>query len=202
MQWKISISWVSGYFIFQFLTPLTFKVFGPSLAGQLGLTLNITTGVLLASTTFTTARSPDLAKLVVDKNYKKLDKLFNKTLKQSIFTLSIINCLIPISIYLVSFFLPEITGRVLLPKFVAILCIASLAKGIVYCLSTYLRAHRDDPFMPLSIFTSILTIIAVLYFSQISFGAMLLAYLTVSGISLILAIQIFRNYKKKYHTNV
>ena len=63
MQWKISISWVSGYFIFQFLTPLTFKVFGPSLAGQLGLTLNITTGVLLASTTFTTARSPELIKI-------------------------------------------------------------------------------------------------------------------------------------------
>ncbi len=201
MQWKISISWISGYFIFQFLTPLTFKVFGPSLAGQLGLTLNITTGVLLASTTFTTARSPDLAKLVVDKNYKKLDKLFNKTLKQSIFTLSIINCLIPISIYLLSFFLPELTDRVLLPKFIVILCIASLSKGIVYCLSTYLRAHRDDPFMPLSIFTSILTIIAVLYFSKISFNAMIISYLIVSSISLLIAIQIFNNYKKKFHSN-
>ena len=89
-----------------------------------------------------------------------------------------------------------------LPKFILMLCIASLAKGVVYCLSTYLRAHRDDPYMPLSIFTSILTIIAVLYFSQISFGAMLLSYLTVSAISLIVAIQIFKNYKKKYHNDV
>ena len=202
MQWKISISWVSGYFIFQFLTPLTFKVFSPSLAGQLGLTLNITTGVLLASTTFTTARSPELTKFVVDKDYKKLDKLFNKSFKQSILALSIINFLIPSSIYFASIIIPEVTGRVLLPKFILILCIASLAKGVVYCLSTYLRAHRDDPYMPLSIFTSILTIIAVLYFSQISFGAMLLSYLTVSAISLIVAIQIFKNYKKKYHTDV
>ena len=136
-----------------------------------------------------------MAKLVADK-FQKIDKLFNKSFKQSILALSIINFLIPTSIYFSSIFIPEVTARVLLPRFILILSIASLAKGIVYCLSTYLRAHRDDPYMPLSIFTSILTIISVIYFSQISFGAMLLSYLIVSAISLIIAIQILKIIKK------
>ena len=196
MQWKISISWISGYFIFQFLTPLTFKIFGPTLAGQLGLSLNITTGLLLACTTFTTARSPEFAKLIVENNYLKLDRIFNKSLKFSIFSLSSLYLMMNITIYFSSEYIPFITNRILKPDLLYILCLSSLAKGVVYCLSTYLRAHRDDPYMPLSICTSILTILSVINFSKVSFKAMLFSYLIVSLISLLASIKIFSRYKK------
>lgn len=37
-QWRIALSWVSGYFIFNFFTPVLFKFQGPILAGQMGMT--------------------------------------------------------------------------------------------------------------------------------------------------------------------
>lgn len=38
-QWKIAISWISGYFIFQTFTPVLFATEGAIVAGQMGMTL-------------------------------------------------------------------------------------------------------------------------------------------------------------------
>ena len=41
MQWKIAISWTSGYLAFQLFTPLLFRYQNATVAGQMGMTIYI-----------------------------------------------------------------------------------------------------------------------------------------------------------------
>ena len=41
MQWRIALSWVSGYFIFSLFTPIIFHYYGPVTAGQFGMTWSV-----------------------------------------------------------------------------------------------------------------------------------------------------------------
>src|SRR3569623_371311 len=42
-QWKIAVSWLCDYFIFQLFTPVLFAFRGPEEAGRMGLSMNIVT---------------------------------------------------------------------------------------------------------------------------------------------------------------
>ena len=39
LQWKIALSWASGYFIFQAFNPIVFAFYGPVVAGEVGISL-------------------------------------------------------------------------------------------------------------------------------------------------------------------
>ena len=57
LQWRIAVSWVSGYFIFYFFTPLIFMIYGPVVAGQFGLTFNMIRSLSTVSLSFITLSS-------------------------------------------------------------------------------------------------------------------------------------------------
>ena len=40
-QWRIAVSWMCGYFIFQLFVPVLFAYRGPLEAGQMGISLSI-----------------------------------------------------------------------------------------------------------------------------------------------------------------
>ncbi len=60
-QWRIALSWISGYFIFQLFTPLTFARQGAAAAGRLGIALSIFTALLTLGMSWVNARLPALA---------------------------------------------------------------------------------------------------------------------------------------------
>ncbi len=45
LQWRLAISWVAGYFANWAITPIALKMFGGAIAGQLGLTWTLATGI-------------------------------------------------------------------------------------------------------------------------------------------------------------
>lgn len=77
-QWKIAISWLSSYFIFQLLNPVLFAYKGPVVAGQMGITLTIFGGLSAISMTWITTKVPAFSMLVAKKEYNELDKIFLK----------------------------------------------------------------------------------------------------------------------------
>lgn len=44
-QWRIAISWISGYLIYQLFTPVIFATGGAIIAGQIGMTLQVLNGI-------------------------------------------------------------------------------------------------------------------------------------------------------------
>src|ERR1035437_3767717 len=45
-QWRIAVSWLSGYFIFQLFNPVLFRTRGPVEAGRMGMSLYLCTALL------------------------------------------------------------------------------------------------------------------------------------------------------------
>ena len=44
-QWKIALSWISGYLIFQLFNPVLFATEGSKIAGQMGMTMVAISGI-------------------------------------------------------------------------------------------------------------------------------------------------------------
>lgn len=79
------MSWISGYFIFQLFNPVLFATEGAVIAGQMGMTLAALNGIQSLSLSWMTTKIPLYSGLIAQKQYRQLDIIFNRTLRQSVF---------------------------------------------------------------------------------------------------------------------
>ncbi len=156
-QWKIALSWVSGYFIFQLFNPVLFATEGAVVAGKMGMTLQALNGISSLSMSWISTKIPLMSSLIAEKSYKKLDTIFNKTVSQ----LSFINILL-IGVFIVLVvgfnYLKIPLGQRFLPIFpLILLCIVTFVNQFIFSWATYLRCHKQEPFLVNSIVGGILT---------------------------------------------
>ena len=84
-QWRIALSWISGYFMYQLFNPVTFATDGAIVAGQMGITIVLLNGILSISLSWLNTKIPLFSNLIARKNYFDLDKIFKKTITQTSF---------------------------------------------------------------------------------------------------------------------
>jgi O-antigen/teichoic acid export membrane protein len=175
-QWKIAVSWISGYFIFQLFNPVLFATEGALVAGQMGMTLAALNGILSLSYAWITTKVPLFSGLIAQKEYTELDFVFNKTLKQSV----VINfgtlVFFTLVIFLIRFFNIEIGGKLFGNRFLDyfpmfLMMIPVLINHIVSSWATYLRCHKKEPFLINSMVGGILCLLSTVLLGKI-FGLM------------------------------
>ena len=81
-QWKIALSWISGYFIFHLFTPVLFATEGSVIAGQMGMTMHALGAIQAFAMSWLGTKVPLYSQLIATKDYRSLDHLFGITLKQ------------------------------------------------------------------------------------------------------------------------
>jgi O-antigen/teichoic acid export membrane protein len=146
-QWRIALSWISGYFIFQLFNPVLFATEGPRVAGQMGMSLQILNGISALSMSWITTKIPLFSSLIAYKNYQELNVIFKKTLANLMF----INLLMIFCFYL--FYLVvyynklNFSNRFLPPVALAMLCLATIINQLIFSWATYLRCHKQEPFL-------------------------------------------------------
>lgn len=169
MQWRIAVSWISGYFLNQIFTPVLYYYKGAVVSGQMGICLSLAMMLGLFSITWLTVRSPKMGELVAQADRKKLDQVFFSAFWQSIF----IFILGALGILGLGFFLREhaIMTRFLPWSEMALLLLGYLFVHIIGGLSLYLRAHRIELFMPLSV-TGAALIATSAWFGAVYYGSL------------------------------
>lgn len=201
MQWKIAFSWVAGYFIFQLFTPVLFHYHGAVIAGQMGMTLSASNALLAMCITWMNARSPEFGKFVALKKWDDLDRLFSRTMIHSVIV-AIIGAFIGLSCiwYLQKNY--TIGQRFLPVSQVAMLLVATVITVVIYGFATYLRAHKQEPLLMVSLFCALIQGCATWYLgkhyasSGITFG-----FMSISIIFSLPAVYIvWRAYKRKWHS--
>jgi len=155
---RYSISWASGYLIFQIYTPLMFHFHGAVEAGKVGISISLWTTIFSISNIWVYAATPRMNMLVSKKEWKDLDRELKRSL-----TLSLITYLLGIIgficfIYLLSFKID------LLPRFASPPALAMLGAGwfcqmIINTIAVYLRAHKEEPFVLPSVISAIYIVI-------------------------------------------
>lgn len=204
-QWKIALSWICGYFIFQLFNPVLFATEGSVIAGQMGMSIAVLNAILNLTLSWMTTKVPIYSDLIATKRYGELDKLFNTTLLQStmINFLGLIVFLISLSI--IKAFHLNIFGRYFGDRFLStfpLVCmtIPILINHIVSSLATYLRCHKKEPMLVQSICIGILCSISTLYMGKYyGVNGIALGYCIITLLSLVWTISIFLTKKKEWH---
>ncbi len=198
---RYSLSWISGYFIFQMYTPLAFHHYGPVEAGKIGISVTLCSGLLAFSNIWLYVVTPKINMLISKKEWKELDNMFFKNTFFSALTyfIGIIFVFIVLGLYK-----DKIS---LLQRFISIKGMFFLAFGwffqlIVNSLAVYLRAHKEEPMVLPSIISAIYIII-VTYVTTLylDFDYIFLGFFTSYFLGLPWIIKIFTK-KRKEHFNI
>lgn len=171
-QWKIALSWISGYFIFQLFNPVLFATEGAVVAGQMGMTLQVLNAIQAFAMSWEHTKIPLYSGLIEMKQYAELDNVFNKTVRQMLgvcFTLLVIMLLFVVILKKTGLSFGE---KVLGDRFLdylpmILMMIPILVNQLVGAWADYLRCHKKEPFLILSVVMGILCCCSTLIFGKL-----------------------------------
>lgn len=172
LQWRIAVSWVSGYFIFQLFNPVLFATEGAKVAGQMGLTLQALNALQALSLSWINTKVPRISGLIALKEYVQLDTLFNKTFKQvmaigTCFLVAFVIVLIALEDWHVVLFGMDFGARFLPVVPLILMAWCTFTMMPVNCWATYLRCHKKEPLMLNSVVLGVLSCASTLIFGKI-----------------------------------
>jgi O-antigen/teichoic acid export membrane protein len=154
-QWRIAVSWLAGYFVFQLFNPVLFAYQGPVAAGRMGMSLTVMSALTTVAFSWMNTKSSPFGALVAQKDYQTLDKLFFRTLKQSTLLLMLACGSVFAGLLVCSHYFPKFAGRVLTPWAFGLLLLSAVMNHIIFSQALYLRAHKAEPFLFAGVFSAI-----------------------------------------------
>ncbi|HVN92341.1 MAG TPA: hypothetical protein VMT38_01525 [Terracidiphilus sp.] len=167
-QWKIAISWLCDYFIFQLFTPVIFAFRGPADAGRMGLSMNIVmqmSGMMLA---WMTTKAAPFGSLIARNDQAGLDRLFFRALRQSLLLLSAAAAVVMAGVLAIPHVVPRLGYRIVSWPVFLLLLLTAIGGHVVQSEAIYLRAHKREPFLLQSIAIAAATAASVTFFGKIS----------------------------------
>jgi O-antigen/teichoic acid export membrane protein len=193
-QWKIAVSWLCSYFTVQIFTPILFLARGPAEAGRMGMSLSITSylwGLVLA---WMSTKATPFGCMIARGEFARLDRLFFRTLRQSLAVLATLAVLCMAGVLTLSRLDPRLANRMVSPAGFALLLPAALGAFIIQCEAIYLRAHQFEPFLWQSIAVALLTLggVSVAAPRWGALGAAATYFLSTGVVGLASATAIFR----------
>lgn len=201
MQWRLALGGTFSYLFFQMFCPVMFHYHGAVVAGQMGMTMSVVSAILGIAMNWLTPKVPSFGALIARKDYGTLDDLWWRSTRASLAVTIAGGLLAWLVIYGLNVLNIPLAGRLLSPLPTGIFLLAIVFMSVGYCQTAYLRAHKQEPLLPLSVVTSLLMGIMVWglgsQFGPIGAAA---SYLTVTvGISLPWQTAIFIRFRSKWH---
>lgn len=204
-QWKIALSWVSGYFIFQLFVPVLFATEGAAVAGQMGLTLQALSAVQALSLCWINTKVPLLSGYIAQKDFSTLDRVFSLTVKQMATVCTVLLISFLSVVWILKLTQLSINGNIFGNRFLdyiplILMCIPVYLNQYTGAWATYLRCHKQEPFLILSIVTGLLCLCST-YFLGKAYGlyGMTVGYCLIQFGSMIWANRIFNSKRKQWH---
>lgn len=157
-QWRIAVSWICGYLVFSILTPIIFANQGAAEAGRFGMAITIFNAVSSVGMSWVNAKAPNFGMLISTGNRAELNALFDGVFRRSIaFTALACGVIVGVAKALTLAGLPFMS-RLAGPDVLAALGLTCILNCIVFSVATYMRAHREEPMLPVSVVAGIATV--------------------------------------------
>ncbi|MEN3068230.1 hypothetical protein [Uliginosibacterium sediminicola] len=161
LQWRVGLTWLSGYLLTQIYTPILFHFQGAVVAGQMGLSLTIANTLGLLAQSWIARSVPAMGKAAALRDWKTLDAIFRRDLQASMLSFGagvvVVCCLYALladSVYLL---------RVL--PFGAMLALLGVvfANHLIGALAAHLRVHLREPLVWVSVAAAFLSVPAAVW---------------------------------------
>jgi O-antigen/teichoic acid export membrane protein len=165
-QYKIALSWISGYLIFQLFNPVIFAYDGPIIAGKMGLTIAAFNGISVLGMSWISTKVPLFSSLIALKNNQLLDDTFKKSLSQLLVITFILIISFLLFVLLLNVLNIQLVSRFLPFTYLCLFAIITLVNQLIFSWATYLRCHKQEPYLINSIVGGLLTAISTLLFGK------------------------------------
>lgn len=205
-QWKIALSWISGYFVYQLFNPVLFAIEGPTVAGQMGLTISALSAIQALAMSWQNTKIPMYSGLIARKEYNVLDTLFNQTVKQMIIICSFLLSVFYIFIWFLNTTHLRLGDSILAERFLGylptfLLMIAIFLNQFVNSWATYLRCHKQEPYLVYSICSGIACCLSTLILGNLyGLYGVTIGYCIITIVCVPWAYNIYKTKKKLWHS--
>ncbi len=199
LQWRFAVV-VSSGFVPMLCVPVLFAFDGPTAAGRIGMTWGLTSALLSLSFAVVQTKTPRLAIMAAKREFQELDRLFARTLYGALAIMGLGSLLVVALVFTLNQLDLPLAHRFLPLVPTLLFLVASWGQLIKHSLATYLRAHKKEPFLVLSLVEAAL-ILGALYPLGRTYGALGLAwgFAAVGVAVLIPAGLIFRHCREHWH---
>ncbi|HVW78568.1 MAG TPA: hypothetical protein VHB45_13215 [Alloacidobacterium sp.] len=200
-QWRIAVSFLCGYFILPLFNPVLFAYRGATEAGRMGMSITIATALGTVAYSWVNTKTSPFGNMIARQEYIALDGVFFTVVRQSAGFLFIAETGVLILLVFAKSHFPHLASRVLSIPLFAIILLTSFLLHLVFCEAAYLRAHKREPFLILSILVACLTAASTILAGR-CWGAagMTIGYFIWGGIfQLAFGTYIFTRSRREWH---
>ena len=205
-QWRIALSWVSGYFVFQLFNPVLFATEGAVVAGQMGMTLHALNAIQAFSFSWLNTKIPFYSQLIALKDYVTLDHHFNITLKQMTSICLALLILFFFVIWGLNTTQLKIGGSIVADRFLGyapmlLMMIPVYLQQYVNSWATYLRCHKKEPFLVNSVCSGLTSLFCTFIFGSLyGLYGVTISYFCIAVIFFPWGYWIFKTKKAEWHS--
>ena len=178
-QWRIAVSWVSGYFIYQLFTPLAFAKLGPIEAGRLGMSLAVFGALLSVGLAWINGKVPAMAALVSRSERGSLNALFLGAMKRSMLFVLVGSVAILVGLVVLAKMDVVLVYRFSTLPVASCLAVVTVANSFIYAAAAYMRSHKAEPMMWPSIVSGVLVLVGAVVGSSYGVLTMMALYTLV-----------------------
>ncbi len=146
-QWRIAVSWLCGYFIFQLYNPVLFAFRGAVVAGQMGMSLSLANALQAVAVSWINTKAAPFGALISRREFGRLDTIFFQSLRQAMLVCTSGAAVIWCGVLCLNWAHIRFAYRLLDPFSMALLLITVLINVVVFGEATYLQAHKQEKFL-------------------------------------------------------
>ncbi len=200
-QWRIAVSWFSGYFIFWLFNPVLFAFRGPVEAGQMGMSLSLANAIQAIAVSWVSTKSAPFGTLIARKEYGRLDHAFFQAIRQAV-SVAIAGALVAwLGVTYLNLHHIRFAQRLLDPLSIAMLMITMITNVAISAEAYYLRAHKQEVFLLNSVVGALTVTALTLIFGRLYGARGIVASCCVGSVpGLMWATFLFQKYRKLWHT--
>lgn len=200
-QWRIAISWLCGYFLFQLFNPVLFAYCGPVAAGQMGMSLSLANALQAIAISWISTKAAPFGTLIARKEYRQLDHSFFGAMRSAALVCILGGGIVWIGCIYLNAHHYGFSHRLLNPTLLAILLGSAVINVLIAGQAYYLRAHKKEKLLLTSVVGATLICLSTFTFGK-SYGAagMVIGYGALNLGGLAWATAIFSKYRKLWHS--
>ena len=178
LQWRMAISWGSGYFIYQTFNPIIFYILGAEDAGKFGMAMTIANVIVSIAAAWIFPKVAMVSTYTAQQKNIDLKSLFYKMISSAVL-MALIFSIGSLFCYLIALKL----GLSIVSRLPSIIVIIGILLGVILSqpvsvVALFVRAKKFDPYVKLSIISALMTIGCLYYFlPKIQLVGAALAYL-------------------------
>jgi hypothetical protein len=156
MQWRLALSGITNYFAFSLFSPVLFRYHGAVAAGRMGITLQAIGGIQSIAIVWLTTRVPSFGGFIARGDRAGLDRLWLQTSSASVAILGLGVLALWGLVDALNVFDPPIAARLLGLGPLTLLLAAAMLMQLSQAETAYMRAHRCEPIVVMSVTTNMM----------------------------------------------